>query len=82
MKTIDFRPDRPATITLVGFYEQQPSRVLEAVRAGFERHFDAASAGQTEYPSTDWLSERIRVISCILDTRLADAESQHKRFQS
>lgn len=61
------------TITLYAFYDRQSTKVLQAVRAGFERDFDSTSTGQIGYPSADWLTERMSVIDQILYHRQLDA---------
>lgn len=69
------------TITLFDFYDRQSTKLLKAVRAGFERDFDSTSAGLAGYPSADWLTERMSVIDRILNLRQLDQASDRIQYR-
>jgi len=83
MQTIPFRPltTYEPTITLYDFYDRQSTKVLKAVRVGFERDFDSTSAGLAGYPPADWLTERMSVIDRILYLRQLDQVTDRIQYR-
>lgn len=72
----DFTASPITPISLRGFYDRQPTKLLQAIRAGFERDFDQVSSGEAGYPPADWLSHRLRVINELLEQRTCLAQDR------
>lgn len=59
-------------VSVMGFYGLFTTGLLTKVRAGLERDYDAACAGDRSRPPREWIAERIRIINLVLEDREAE----------